>query len=191
MWMSQDKEKEDHRWIRATPSIQMLGISKWQDTQRWRADTGSLGTGSGPVWMGWDPHGPQILPLGPHESRLGHRVPDGWSPNAKSSGFLDPPGFLEASLVPDKSSSPALWFSLILTVSTALRIMLNTLPWFQQAPFFVFPLRCWENTPGTGLEDEGQVWCLLSRDGRQEGDHIATSPAARWFFAWSLYPGIN
>ena len=80
--------------------------------------------------------------LGPHESRLGHRVPDGWSPNAKSSEFLDPPGFLEASLVPDKSSSPALWFSLILTVSTALTIMLNTLPWFQQGPFFVFPPRC-------------------------------------------------
>ena len=77
------------------------------------------------------------------------------------------------------------------TVLTAVTIMLNTLPWLQQTPFFVFPLRCWENTPGEGLEDEGQVWCLLSRNGRWEGDHIATSPAARWFFAWSLYPGIN
>ncbi|KAB0360178.1 hypothetical protein FD754_004334, partial [Muntiacus muntjak] len=44
-------------------------------------------------------------------------------------------GFLEASLVPEKSSSPALWFCLILTVLTAVTIMLNTLPWFQRALF--------------------------------------------------------
>ena len=103
------------------------------------------------------------------------RTPGPWWLGPKG-GFQDPPGFLEASLVPEKSSSPALWFCLILIVFTVVTIILNTLLWFQQAPFFVFPLRCWENTPGTGLEDEGQVWCLLSRDGRQEGDHIATLP---------------
>ena len=67
---------------------------------------------------------------------LGHQVPDGWAPKVEMSGFLG------ASLVPGKSSSPALWFCLILPVFTAVAIMLNTLPWLQQAPFFVFPLRC-------------------------------------------------
>ena len=47
------------------------------------------------------------LPLGPHESWLGHKVPDGWAPKVERSGFLEAPGFLEASLVPEKSSSPA------------------------------------------------------------------------------------
>ena len=77
------------------------------------------------------------------------------------------------------------------TVFTAVTIMLNTVHWFRQAPFFVFPLRCWENTPGVRLQDKGQVWSLLSRDSQWEGDHIATSPATHWFFAWSLYPGVN
>ena len=36
---------------------------------------------------------------------------------------------------------------------------------------FVVPLGCYENTPDTGLEDEGQIWSLLSTDGLLEGDH--------------------
>ena len=44
--------------------------------------------------------------------------------------------------------------------------MLNTLPWCLQFQSFVVPLRCCENTPDTGLEDEGQVWSLLSMDGQ-------------------------
>ena len=50
-------------------------------------------------------------------------------------------------------------------------IMLNTLPWCLQFQSFVVPLRCCENTPDTGLEDEGQVWSLLSMDGLLERDH--------------------
>ena len=50
-------------------------------------------------------------------------------------------------------------------------IMLNTLPWCWQSQSFVVPLRCCENTPDAVLEDEGQVWSLLSMDGLLEGDH--------------------
>ena len=49
--------------------------------------------------------------------------------------------------------------------------MLNTLPWCWQSRSFVVPLRCCENTPDAGLEDDGQVWSLLSTDGLLEGDH--------------------
>ena len=41
--------------------------------------------------------------------------------------------------------------------------MLNTLPWCW--------LRCCENTPDAALEDEEQVWSLLSMGGLLEGDH--------------------
>ena len=68
----------------------------------------------------------------------------------------------------------SLWFCVILTVFTAVMIMLNTLPWFWQARSFLVPLRRWENTPGAGLGDEGQVWSLLRRDGRLEGDHSSS-----------------
>ena len=59
----------------------------------------------------------------------------------------------------------------ILTVFTGVMIMLDTLPWFWQAWSFLTPLRCWENTPDAGLEEEGQVCSLLSRDSWLEGDH--------------------
>ena len=36
---------------------------------------------------------------------------------------------------------------------------------------FVVPLGCYENMPDAGLEDEGQVWSLLSTDSLLEGDH--------------------
>ena len=36
---------------------------------------------------------------------------------------------------------------------------------------FLVPLRCRENTPCAGLEDEVHVCSLLSRDDLPEGDH--------------------
>ena len=88
--MSQDEENKGHRLIRATHSIQMLGISKGQDTQRWRAGTGSLGTGSGPGWTGSDPHGPQILPLGLHDLV---RTPGPWWLGSKGGNEWVPGSF--------------------------------------------------------------------------------------------------
>ena len=49
--------------------------------------------------------------------------------------------------------------------------MLNTLPWCLQFQPFVVLLRCYENTPDAGLDDEGQVWSLLSMDSLLEQDH--------------------
>ena len=42
---------------------------------------------------------------------------------------------------------------------------------FWQARFFLVPLRCRENTPCAGLEDEVQVCSLLTRDDLPEGEH--------------------
>ena len=50
-------------------------------------------------------------------------------------------------------------------------IMLNTLPWFWQSQSFLVQLKCCENTSDAELEDEGQVWSLLSMDSLLEGDN--------------------
>ena len=106
-WKWQDGEKEkDHRLIRAAPSIQTLGISEETTNCRWRAGMWSPGTGSWPVWMGWDPHSLQTLHLGKHSHSLQGattspdpplgvpwplvRTPPGlcWAPKVKTSGYL-------------------------------------------------------------------------------------------------------
>ena len=66
--------------------------------------------------------------------------------------------------VPHPALPYSLWFCVILTAFTAVTIMLNTLPWCLQFQPFVVLLRCYENTPDAGLDDEGQVWSLLSMD---------------------------
>ena len=67
-----------------------------------------------------------------------------------------------------KETDPTLQFYVI--VLPAVMVMLNTLPWCRRSRSFVVLLRCCENTPDAGLEDEGQVWSLLSTDSLLEGD---------------------
>ena len=61
--------------------------------------------------------------------------------------------------------------------------MLNTLPLCWQSRSFVVPLRFHENTPDAGLEEEGQVWSLLSMNVYWKEITVATSPATHWLFA--------
>ena len=179
MWTRQGEEKEkDHRLIRATPSIQMLGISKGTGHTAGKEQmyglcvhrilthvdgvrpTQSSDPASGIPWplvrtpcLFWAPKVEMSVPITPWDGR-------------KKCGF----GLLSPHLSWEVLVS-SLWFSAILTVSTAVIIMLNTLPWFWQARSFLVPLRCWKNMPDAGLGDEGRVCSLLSRDGHLEGDH--------------------
>ena len=57
--------------------------------------------------------------------------------------------------VPPPSLPHSLRFCVILTVFTAIIIMLNTLPWCWQSGSSVIPLRFCENTSDAGLEEEG------------------------------------
>ena len=200
MWMSQDeKKKKDHWLIRATPSVQMLGISEGQDTLRWRADTGSLGTGSGPTWLGWDPHKspdpasgvawplvrtPGLWWLGPYGRNE-------WVPGTSWDGRKKRRVGLLAPCLSQRSP-PLLPFGSVWHCFNSCHNNVEHTTSVPAGSVLCFPTEVLrKHTPGAGLEDEGQVWALLTRDGRLEGNHIATSPAARWFSAGSLHPGIN
>ena len=104
-WMWQDEEKKrDHRSIRATSSIQRMGISEGTIHTAGKEQTGGLQI-QGPDPCGWgEPtqspglNGghtssvskatppPQSLHLGPRDPWLGHQVSAGWTPKAEMRG---------------------------------------------------------------------------------------------------------
>ena len=122
------------------------------------------------------------------------------SPMCKKARSLGPPGILERSVV--TVSSPhncpwevrpllfSLWFCVIFLLLWKLMLEVNTLPWFWQALSF---LSRWgvEKTQESWAERRGAA--LVSSEERVDGKEVtaATSPAAHWFFAWSLCPGTN
>ena len=129
-----------------------------------------------PQSPGWCTPPPQTLHRVWHNPWLGHQVSAGWAPKAETSGFLWFPGMVERSvgLVPSPQTCrrDVLLLSVVLTDINyfySCTIALNTLPWFWQARSFLVPLRCWETH--WALEDEGQVWSLLSMGCLLEGDH--------------------
>ena len=197
-WKRQDEEKEkDPRLIRAAPSIQTLGIS--EETRQTAGEEQVCGLRvQDPDPCGWGethtvsrpctwantptvskvPPPPQILPLGSPDPWLGHHQVSAGPLKWKQVGTSNLLGWQkEVGPVSSPHTCPrevllfSLWFHVILTVFTAVTIMLNTLPWFWQAWFFLVSLRCWENMPDAGLGDEGQVCSLRSRDSWPEGDH--------------------
>ena len=107
MWMQQDEEKRKyHRFIRATPSVQRMGISEGTIHTAGKEQTGGLQV-QDPDPCGWGEltqspglnrghrssvskatPPPQSLHLGPHNPWLGHQVSAGWTPNVETKGFL-------------------------------------------------------------------------------------------------------
>ena len=191
MWMRQDEEKKkDHRLIRVTPSIQTLEIperaipSEAKKRSKYRIRTHMNGVRptqspdpapevTRPQSPGWPPRPCSWVW---HNPWLGQQVSAGWAPKAETSGFLWFPGMVERSvgLVPSPQTCrrDVLLLSVVLTDINyfySCTIALNTLPWFWQARSFLVPLRCWETH--WALEDEGQVWSLLSMGCLLEGDH--------------------
>ena len=106
--MRQDEEKEkDHRLMRETPSIQMLGISEGTGHTAGKEQTcglrvhrilthvdGVRATQSAEPTLGHTSTlskvtpPPQTLHLGSHDPWLGHQVSAGWAPEVGTSGFL-------------------------------------------------------------------------------------------------------
>ena len=80
--------------------------------------------------------------------------------------------------VPHPALPYSLWFCVILTVFTAVIIVLNTLPRCCQPGSSVIPLGVCGNTSDTGLEEEGQVWPPLSVGVCWKESTAAASPAA-------------
>ena len=94
--------------------------------------------------------------------------------------------------VPPPALPDSLQFCVILTIFTAIIIILSTLPWCWHSASSLIPLKFCENTPDAGLEEEGQVWFLLSEYGcLLEGEHSCNLTCCSVAFCWSMCPAIN